>query len=238
MSSIIFKKSTMIVTDSSQVAGIIVGNFSKKNPSIPVTKGMVNLIKKTYFSRSLDEVPKDTTFSKNIKFLGMPKSSSANDNLNKLLEIDSIFTKTKDPVSLGRIKLEKFTKPGFIKIGGIDHFHPPGKMLTRKMGKKTIHFFIGQESLKGTIKPQNRVSAIEISKAKSIIHVGQSTGAAANCGVCGVCGACGLCGEINFGSASAAAWALFSVGGSFTSQQVRNQAMRNLGLKNPKFKID
>lgn len=29
------------------------------------------------------------------------------------------------------------------------------------------------------------------------------------CGVCGVCGVCSLCGEINFGSGSAALWALF-----------------------------
>lgn len=29
------------------------------------------------------------------------------------------------------------------------------------------------------------------------------------CGVCGVCGICALCGEINFGSGSAALWALF-----------------------------
>ena len=31
------------------------------------------------------------------------------------------------------------------------------------------------------------------------------------CGVCGVCGICGLCGEVNFGSASAALWALFGL---------------------------
>jgi hypothetical protein len=31
------------------------------------------------------------------------------------------------------------------------------------------------------------------------------------CGVCGVCGVCTLCGEINFGSGSAALWALFAL---------------------------
>ena len=31
------------------------------------------------------------------------------------------------------------------------------------------------------------------------------------CGVCGVCGVCGLCGGVNFGSASAALWALFAL---------------------------
>jgi hypothetical protein len=31
------------------------------------------------------------------------------------------------------------------------------------------------------------------------------------CGICGVCGTCGLCGEVNFGSASAALWALFGL---------------------------
>jgi hypothetical protein len=31
----------------------------------------------------------------------------------------------------------------------------------------------------------------------------------AKCGVCGVCGLCSLCGEIDLGSGSAAAWALF-----------------------------
>jgi hypothetical protein len=34
---------------------------------------------------------------------------------------------------------------------------------------------------------------------------------AAKCGVCGVCGACGLCGEVDFGAASAALWAIFSL---------------------------
>ncbi len=31
------------------------------------------------------------------------------------------------------------------------------------------------------------------------------------CGVCGVCGVCSLCGEVNFGSGSAALWALFGL---------------------------
>jgi hypothetical protein len=31
------------------------------------------------------------------------------------------------------------------------------------------------------------------------------------CGVCGVCGVCSLCGEVNFGSGSAALWALFHI---------------------------
>jgi hypothetical protein len=31
------------------------------------------------------------------------------------------------------------------------------------------------------------------------------------CGVCGVCGTCSLCGEVNFGSGSAALWALFGL---------------------------
>ncbi|HKO08812.1 MAG TPA: hypothetical protein VJ487_13960 [Alphaproteobacteria bacterium] len=31
------------------------------------------------------------------------------------------------------------------------------------------------------------------------------------CGVCGLCGLCGLCAEVNFGSASAALWALAGI---------------------------
>jgi hypothetical protein len=40
---------------------------------------------------------------------------------------------------------------------------------------------------------------------------GGTTARKPRCGVCGVCGVCGLCGEVNFGSASAALWALFGL---------------------------
>ena len=40
---------------------------------------------------------------------------------------------------------------------------------------------------------------------------GQARTATYKCGLCGVCGVCALCGEINFGSASAALWAIFTL---------------------------